>query len=193
MQLHAAFLTLHLRFQYDFIFHLSAIVDSEMFVPFIRPNRSAWFFLYVYRFQPTYASFFSMTFRHYCGELRYSISVELLSLARKRNVPIRFCNLPKKASSHCWSIFLTSEISDDLSVQDQESMVDGVERAIQIAPIFVLWRWTRGGLALPRWTVPRLLWTDQQRTSYFIVQFNIIIDIISLYLSNIVLIICYIQ
>lgn len=102
------------KFSIEFYFH--PIVNFGMFVPFLRrvifPLRVS------FPINVRIVSFHD--FSPLLWQLHYSIGVELLSLARKRNVPIRkifkICNLPKKASSHRWSIFLTSEISDDLSV-----------------------------------------------------------------------------
>lgn len=61
----------------------------------------------------------------------------------KRNVWIRFTSLPNKASSHRWGSFLTRGISDSLSVKDRQNTVDGIERFVQVAPIFLVWRLTR--------------------------------------------------
>lgn len=61
----------------------------------------------------------------------------------KRNVWIRFASLPNKASSHRRGSFLTRGISDSSSVKDRQNMVDGIERFVQVAPIFVVRRLTR--------------------------------------------------
>lgn len=84
-----------------------------------------------------------MTFRRLCCNFVIPSAYDCLVFPERETRQFVFCSLPKKTGSYYRGSFLTRGISDSLGMLDRQDMVNGVEHAIQVAAIFVVWRLTR--------------------------------------------------
>lgn len=86
-----------------------------------------------------YAPFLSTTFHHLCDNFVIASAQNCSVFWRRRNVPTRPFNFSNKTSSYGRGNFVTSGISDNLSVQDGQKMANEVQHPF----FFVLRRSTR--------------------------------------------------